>query len=85
MMIAMKGKPLAMDIMVTEATLDGLGEGTLALEALWEQGKPVFIINFFRKKKCVKSIRRFESLLRAVRSFRRYVLLSDEVKMGFGV
>lgn len=78
-----------MPIMVQKGLhIDGFGEGTLILEVVYSEKKchNEFTIDFLydnRRKK--KSLRRFESCLRAVRSFRRYVLLSDEVKMGFGV
>lgn len=79
------------DLMVKEVTLDAMGEGVLSLFVV-EGGKDKFFRIMFspnmttKKAKTRKKILRTfpaGACLRATRSFRRFCLLSDEIKAGY--
>ena len=70
------------DLSIAKAHLDGYGEGVLALsKSLLDKEKP-FMVSFSNENGDTL-LRRFPNILRAVRSYRRYILLSDEIENGF--
>ena len=79
------------DIMIKGVTLDAMGEGVLSLSVVEGEKDKFFRIEFVPKmmlkeiKPRKKILRTFPSgsCLRATRSFRRFCLLSDEIKAGY--
>lgn len=74
------------------AWIEGVGEVLLYLDAVSEDGGTAdeFTVGYANTKhlshgKSVRfCIRRFPSVLKALRSYRRFVNLSDEVRLGYG-
>lgn len=77
------------EIMKSDVKLDRGGEGELTLSAIsWEGGtsaKEFALVFKPKRKRRSLLLREFPggALVRAVRSFRRFVLLSDEIKAGY--
>lgn len=75
--------------------VDGLGKGTIRLEMnVDSEGKRSFIVTFERESAAKRSakagvpapkmlLREFPNIGRALRSYRRFVLLSAEIEAGF--
>lgn len=80
----MKKSNRTMVIASQKAYIDGMGESVLRLIAVEDEksGSVEFIVSAI-KGNIIRYLRRFPTLLRALRSYRRYVNLSDEIKMGY--
>lgn len=84
-----------MTISEAEVKVDGLGKGTIRLEMnIDSEGKRSFLVTFEREaaaKRAQKAgiqaprtlLREFPNINRALRSYRRFVLLSEEIEAGF--
>ena len=83
-------KMIMVTIAAQKAFVEGVGECILMLKCskMGEMAKEFFVSCVtIRKRKYGKEkcLRRFPTMLRAVRSYRRFVNLSDEVEKGYGV
>ena len=73
------------------AWIEGVGEVLLYLDAVSEDGGTAeeFTVGYANTKRINGKpvrfcVRRFPSVLKAIRSYRRFVNLSDEVRLGYG-
>lgn len=73
------------------AWIEGVGEVLLYLDAVSEDGGTAegFTVGYVNAKRINGKqvrfcVRRFPSVLKALRSYRRFVNLSDEVRLGYG-
>lgn len=84
-----------MTISEAEVKIDGLGKGTIRLEMnVDSEGKRSFLVTFEREsaaKRAAKAgvpaprtlLREFPNISRSLRSYRRFILLSEEIEAGF--
>lgn len=66
---------------------DGYGKATIRLKVEWEKKAiSAYIVELYymvEHKERFITLRRFPTLLRAFRSYRRFVNLSDEIESGY--
>ena len=83
----MRLKSTTVTLSSERAVIDGYGDGVLMLSRIIKakEGEYAFLITFSPLENFQGAIvlRRFPSILRAVRSYRRYILMSEEVKNGY--
>lgn len=87
-----KAKSERIVLAAQNAWIEGVGEVLLYLDATSEDGWTAdeFTVGYANTQQRVNGkpvrhcMRRFLSILKALRSYRRFVNLSDEVRLGYG-